>query len=146
MGTLDAIARSNIYLDANLFIYHLEGFAEFATILNRLFEKLDNGEAHGVTSELTLAETLVKPLQQGNALVCSTYEQFLRDSKALSVVPVSRQILIKAAELRASSAMKLPDAIHFATAAEQGCSAYVTNDKRVKSLPTMPVLPLSELT
>jgi hypothetical protein len=43
MGSLDAITGTTVYLDANVFIYHLEGFAQFTSILNRLFESWTMG-------------------------------------------------------------------------------------------------------
>ena len=50
-----------IYLDTNIFIYALEGYPIFRTVLTTLFDALDRHEVSSVTSELTLAEAGVKP-------------------------------------------------------------------------------------
>ncbi len=43
-------------------MYALEGYPAFQPILTPLFETIDCGDIQAVTSELTLAEVLVKPL------------------------------------------------------------------------------------
>lgn len=55
-------AGSRIYLDTNVWIYAPEGFPPFTSALTALFARIDNGELVGVTSELTLAGALVKPV------------------------------------------------------------------------------------
>jgi predicted nucleic acid-binding protein len=86
-----------------------------------------------VTSELTVAEIIDKPLRESNQRLLTFYEGFLRSTDSLEVVAVSRSILLKAAELRAGGlCAKLPDAIHVATAAEAGCGALVTDDDRMR--------------
>lgn len=62
MGILDAI-QGNRYLDANIWIYALEGYPVFIQDLNQLFQSIDQGNLSAVTSELSLAEALVKPCQ-----------------------------------------------------------------------------------
>jgi predicted nucleic acid-binding protein len=56
----------------------------------------------------------------------------LQDHRLLTVGPVTREILIEAARLRGLSRIKLPDAIHAATALQKGCSSFLTNDDRLK--------------
>lgn len=46
----------------------------------------------------------------------TTYKQLISNSQNLTVIPISRQVLIEAAQLRANFSIKLPDAIHAATA------------------------------
>ncbi|HSZ59707.1 MAG TPA: hypothetical protein VK797_28950 [Tepidisphaeraceae bacterium] len=65
MGSINAIAGTKVYLDANVFIYAVEGFAGVGAKLTTLFQRFDRGELQAVTSELTLAEVLVKPLRDG---------------------------------------------------------------------------------
>lgn len=145
MGSLSSFIGQRLYLDANVFIYYLEAFPAFVTILDELFGRLDNGTVLAVTSELTLAEVLVKPLQAGNAASVAQYEQFLSDSGSLSMVPVTRELLVSAARLRAETSMKLPDAIHVATAVASGCVACLTNDQRLRAGASLPIVRLSEL-
>jgi len=43
-----------------------------------------------------------------------------------------------------SKTLKLPDAIHFATARMSGCQTFLTNDKQLQSVPDFDVAILSE--
>lgn len=130
--------QRNIYLDANIFIYLLEGYPEFSPILLQLFDWIDSGKLHAFTSELSLAETLVKPILDANLSLQSLYENTIQTSASFDVCPVNRDILILAAKLRAKSktaggAVRLPDAIHIATAQVHQCKYFVTNDKVLKT-------------
>ncbi|MFH0958320.1 MAG: hypothetical protein V1897_06415 [Pseudomonadota bacterium] len=62
MGIMDVIKGERIYLDTNIIIYPLEGYPECASSLATLFAAIDEGKLSAVTSELTLAESLVKPM------------------------------------------------------------------------------------
>lgn len=127
----DIPAGSRVYLDTNIWIYALEGFADFAVELTALFARFDAGELTAVTSELTLAEVLVKPLQSHQAALQQVYLDALQDGTGLSMVPVSRAVLLEAARLRASHHnLKLPDAIHAATALAFDAPSFITNDAR----------------
>ncbi len=87
-----------------------------------------------VTSELTLAEALVKPLLDRHAERQAAYLQVLQPSTSLHMAPVSRDVLLAAARLRAETGLKLPDAFmpppHSSRAA-------------ISSSPMMPVSPPS---
>lgn len=100
----------------------------------------------GVTSELSLAEALVKPLQNQDSVQQATYKQFICTSQQLSVIPISRDVLIEAAQIRASTNIKLPDAIHAATAVLTECSTFLTNDQHFQVVPDLWVVLLSQIT
>lgn len=84
------------------------------------------------TSEITLAECLVKPFADKDIFAVETYMTLLGGQPDLPVIPISRQILLSAAQLRAETKLKLPDAIHVATAKWAECSAFITNDRGIK--------------
>lgn len=134
-----------VYLDTNIFIYALEGYPAFRPALTALFESLDQRELTAVTSELTLAEALVKPLIDRHTERQTAYLQLLQSTTSLHVVPVSREVLIAAAQLRADTTLKLPDAIHVATAQLTGCVCFLTNDTRIPTLTGLTVRQLSDL-
>ncbi|MFN6485149.1 MULTISPECIES: type II toxin-antitoxin system VapC family toxin [unclassified Nostoc] len=69
----------------------------------------------------------------------------MSNSQNLTVIPVSRQILIEAAQLRASINIKLPDAIHATTALLAQCSTFLINDQRFHSVPNLSVILLSQI-
>ena len=66
MGIMDDIKGEQIYLDTNIFIYALEAYPEYVSILTSVFAAIDKGQVKAVTSELTLAEVLIKPMMDDN--------------------------------------------------------------------------------
>lgn len=140
MGSIDSLKGQRLYLDTNLFIYALEEVEPWAKPALQLLSSIDRSDCSGVTSELALAECLVKPLQLGRSDLAEVYQSFLQPRSHLFVVPVSRKILVEAAQVRSSTRLKLPDAIHAATALSQGCTRYLTNDDRFEALPSLPIL------
>lgn len=134
MALVDDLHGCKVYLDTNIFVYAVEGFERHAQELAGLFAGIESGSLAAVTSELTLAECLVKPFMDKNASRQQVYLELLRDRPGLSIVPVSRAILVEAARIRsAASAVRLPDAIHLATAVSTGCNALLTNDHTLAS-------------
>ncbi len=145
MVILNAIGGERVYLDTNVFIYAIEGYPEFVDELNEFIDSIDAGNLKAFTSELTLAEVLVRPLMDGNLEIQTAYQQGLQSSEGLEVVPVSREVLIEAARLRTVANFRLPDAIHGATAILTGCETFLTNDRRLAVLPGVEVVLLSEV-
>ena len=131
MGSVGETLGRKLYLDANFFIYVLEGSEPWAKPARSVSQALDRGECSAVTSELSLAECLVKPMASGRTEFIETYLAMFRDHRSLSLVPITRDLLIDAARLRALSRIKLPDAIHAATALRSGCASFLTNDDRL---------------
>lgn len=78
----------NIYLDVNVFIYLLEGYPEFASVLSRLVDYIDEASLHAVTSELSLAEVLVKPIKDKHLGLQSLYKNTIQTTSNLTVYPV----------------------------------------------------------
>jgi len=134
-----------IYLDSNVFIGAFESVGAHSDHAWWILKAMEDGEITGITSEITLAEILVKPLEKGATDLAAGYEQMIISSDALEVFPVSRQVLVSAAGVRARrSSVKLPDAIHIATARAASCTFFVTDDRRfplpddIRRLPVNP--------
>ena len=97
-----------------------------------------------VTSELTLAETLVKPFMDESEERQDAYKRVLLSSSGLTPAPVTRAVLVEAARLRALRRFRLPDAIHVATALLTDCAAFISNDRRLNAV-DIPIVNLAEL-
>jgi predicted nucleic acid-binding protein len=124
----------------------LEEYPPYVQVLTELFSLIDSGKLQAVTSELTLAETLVKPKMDENTELQQAYQDMLLTRYSLEVVPINVEILIEAATLRAKThQVKLPDAIHAATAYVNQCQAFITNDKSLKGIPHIKVMILSDI-
>src|SRR5689334_19291592 len=116
------------YLDANIIVYCVQGFPEHQSVLLELLTALDAGKAAACTSALSLAEVLVKPKIDKNLTLENAFKLFLQPTQVFELIPISDSILETAAEIRASSNLKLPDAIHLATCQNWGDAAFLTND------------------
>lgn len=120
-----------VYFDTNVFIYALDGHEDYAPVLERLFSTISDKGLEVITSELTLAECLVKPVKDGNHEAVQQFENHIQNSSMLGVKPVTRRILKGSAYAWSQLNLKLPDAIHMATAIEHGCKTFITNDRRL---------------
>ncbi len=133
-----------VYLDSNVFIYAVEHVAPYAEALLPLFVSILAGETPAVTSEITRAEVFVKPFRTRDAALEADFEDVLA-GPGITVVPVLRDVLVQSARLRAVSRMKLPDAIHAATAQLAGCDVLLTNDTGIAAVPGVEVVRLAEV-
>lgn len=105
------------------------------------------GEITGATSEITLSELLVKPIQLGNVHLAAAYETMMVPGPNFEMLSVNRDILVKAAGIRARrSAIRLPDAIHMATAEALSCSIFVSEDRRLPVPEGVRLLPVNPFT
>lgn len=144
MGLLTALQGDRIYFDTNVWVYAVESYPAFIQELIVLLQSIDQGNQIAITSELSLAEVLVEPLQEQNKARQDAYKRAIVNRNNVFVVPVLREILIDAAQVRADTGLKLPDAIHVATAVRSQCSTFLTNDGQLKSLRSLNVVLLSE--
>jgi predicted nucleic acid-binding protein len=69
----------------------------------------------------------------------------LSGRERIQMLPVTRDILEQAARSRAESTMRLPDAIHVATAQAHGCNVFLTNDGRIRAPAGLTAITLAEL-
>ena len=138
------LAGQKIHVDANVFIYAVEGHPQFSETARARLSFIEDGSATGYTSEFTLAEVLVIPLRQNNQQLVSDYEGLLGGETAIMAVPVTRQVLRRAAEIRAKTGQKLPDCLHTATAFSSTCSIMVSLDQHLKA-DGLTAIALSEL-
>lgn len=119
-----------LYLDTNIFIRLNEGEgSERALLETVLVTGAVRSTAGFATSELTRSELLVKPYRDGKISLAETYDAIFAGAKWLDVQAVSAEVLDLAAVLRAKhSGLKLPDAIHLATAIWGRCTIFLTAD------------------
>jgi len=136
-----------IYLDTNVFIAAFESAGAHADHAWSLLIAIQQGEAKAATSELTLSEILVKPISQGAEGLARAYESIISPDDTLDVLEVSRDVLVGAARLRAANrSLRLPDAIHVASAQKAGCHYFITGDERLTLPEGMKRLPVSPFT
>lgn len=124
-----------IYLDTNVFITALEKRGPISDILRSLLlAGWDAAEPPFVTSELTYSELIVKPYELGLHDLVQVYDNWTISGRSIEVVPIFRGVLYDAGILRSrNKTLKLPDAIHIATARGMKCRVFLSSDQRIKS-------------
>lgn len=121
-----------VYLDSNVFMTAFEKAGAHSNHAWWIFRAIEHGEIIGATSEMTLAELLVKPLEDDAADLASGYEAMIAPGPNFEVLPVTRNVIVSAAGIRARRrTVKLPDAIHLASAVILGCNVFVSDDQRI---------------
>ncbi len=123
---------TKVYLDTNVFIAAYESAGARSDHAFWILSAIEQGEIRGVTSELTLAELIPGPAADGDDALVEAYKQLINDGPNMEVRPVTRDMLVRSALLRVGRpGLKLPDAIHCATAMHAGCTAIITDDRRM---------------
>jgi predicted nucleic acid-binding protein len=135
----DLASPPSIYVDANPFIYFIEGEEAVARSLRPFFDALRRKPGLAATSELTLAEVLpkAKPTTQ------RSYLSLIVWSSLFDLQPVTRTILIDTADYRRAMARtladgrrvmpSLPDAVHVVTAIQCRYRAILSADSGLKA-------------
>jgi predicted nucleic acid-binding protein len=137
MEWLKPLKGKVVGLDTAPLIYFIEQNPDYL--------KIDRKEFRVVTSTLTLTEVLVHPLRNGNAQLAQQYQNILLNQDNFTTFSVSAEIAKLAAEVRATSNLRTPDAIQIATAIIKGADFVLTNDISWRNLPHLQVIVLDEI-
>ena len=124
--------EERFYLDANTVIAIVERNFALTPSQRTFLEGIDEGKIMAMSSDISLGECLVRPIRSGDSNAIASILDFLDDRPNLPLVGMSRDVMIKAAEIRALTSAKLPDAIQVACASLAGCTVFVSADKRLR--------------
>lgn len=134
------------YLDTNIFIYALEYGAGSGDAARRVFAHIGRGTTLAATSLLTLGEVPPRAFREANAELERAHEALFSGAPGLEIVPVTDDVLRMAARQVATSKLRLPDAIHVASAIHAQCDALLSEDTGIRSTDQLPVVRLSDPT
>jgi predicted nucleic acid-binding protein len=98
-----------------------------------------------VTSAITLLELLVVPYRAGDDALAERYELLLTRSRGVTTVALDLGQLRSAAQIRANFGVRTPDSLQLAAARTAGCSAFITNDRRLPKLPGLRIVQLHDV-
>ena len=143
MGLIAALGVGRVAVDTAIFIYFIEENPRFLPEITPLFTEADQGKRELITSALTLLEVLVVPYRAGNRLLAERYEALLTRSRGIRLVELSHDQLRAAAQLRAATSVKTPDALQLVAAIGGGCTTFLTNDRRLPPVPGLRILELA---
>ena len=143
MGLIEDVGRGPVGLDTAIFIYLIEEHPVYVPLLLPLFEEADAGNRELVTSALTLLEVLVVPYRRRNVTLAERYEVLLTRSRGVRMIELNRDQLRSAAQFRAATRARIPDALQLVAALSMGCRTFLTNDRRLPAAVGLKVIQLS---
>lgn len=118
--------QSLLLIDTAPIVYILEAHALLAARFQPLFDAHAVGRFRFAITTVTIAEVLTGPLKRGEEGLARRYRAFL---DSWQVVGLDADIAEGVARLRASSRLKLADAVQAATAFAINAEALVTHDR-----------------
>lgn len=137
------MSLARVYLDSNVFIAAYETEGARSDHAWGILEAIEAGEIAGVTSELTLAEILIHPIEKQDHELVRAYQEIISSGEGFDVIAVNRSILVEAARLRSMwRTLRLPDAIHVASARAGGCKHIISDDRPLRHAPGLDVVQL----
>lgn len=143
----DALKNISILaFDTAPIIYFVEATPQYDALVTAIFERVENGDISGATSVISLCEVLVHPIRNRNVTLQKRYREILQNSPNFYTESINAEIAAVAARLRATYNLRTPDALQIAAALENGCDAFLCNDKGLKRVTELEVLILDDLT
>ena len=141
----DALAgKTRIAFDTNAVIYYLENVYPYGSYAAQAFSLLASGAAVGFVSTMVEMETLVRPLRIRDRGLLFSIRRFFALHPNLHVTSMNSDIAQAAAQVRASTNLKAPDAIIAATAAADRCEVIIGNDRAFARNSELPYLVLDD--
>ena len=145
MGAIAFSRGQRAFFDSNALIYWVEDVQPYSRILDPLTEAAARGDLTIAVSSLSLLEALVAPLRRRDTRLARRFREVLDALPGLERLAITDEILERAAQLRAESGLRTPDAIIVATYLLAECGLFVTNDSRLKPIVGDATVLLSEL-
>lgn len=126
-----------VTIDSAPLIYFLEDHKTFKPLYAPLFQAEADGLLEFAISVIAVAEVMAGPLRSGNEALANRYRRAL---SSWEIITLDVELAALAARLRASHKLKLPDAIHAATAISTGSVALITHDRDFSGLKGMRII------
>lgn len=124
-----------LYLDTNILITLNEGDGPVRQLLEILLVRGFENGFRFATSTLTFSELLVRPYRDNKVELAKNYHALAEGPIWLDILSVTPDVLDRAAVIRAMvSKIKLPDAIHLASASQDGCDGFLSSDLGLSNL------------
>jgi predicted nucleic acid-binding protein len=122
---------AQLTVDTSAILAYLDGSERVSELAAGVIDRfVATGRNPAIVSAITVTEALVRPMRAKSTGATAIVETFLSSFPNLSVTPVTYAIARQSAELRATTALRTPDAIILATAIVTGHAIVITNDGR----------------
>ncbi len=130
-AALDGTER--VLLDSSVLIAFHDPSDPTNLLADHLLRRIesDRDPLRGYYSVISAVELLIRPLRTGQREFTSMYA-FLTEYPNLAGLPMDLTAALQAANVRATTNLRLPDSVAVASGLLAGCEAVVTNDERWK--------------
>ena len=136
---------SLLFLDTAPIIYFVEANPVYFSVVEAIFDRIDQGSVAAVTSPVTLAECLIFPLRANNVPLQQNFSDLILTGRNTTFTILDAETAHQAATLRARYNLTLTDAFQISAALANGCDAFLTNDVALKRVTEARVLVIDEL-
>lgn len=146
MKIADALPNgTRLLLDTTPIIYHIQKHGRYFSVVDAIFDRINDGSLIAITTPITLAESLVVPYRHKLVELQEELHQLIVNGPNTNFVPISHEAAHKAAQLRAYYMLSLPDAMQFGVALTIDCDLLLTNDLKLQRVTELPVVVIEEL-
>ena len=136
---------SRIFIDTAPFIYLLEDNPIYSERLRKYVSECFYAGTQFCTSFLTIAEYCVIPYRLNCPQKIVDFERFITDAK-IELIDLTKEITKTSAQIRAKySSIKTMDALQIASACQENCSLFLTNDKQLRQVTEINCLLVEDL-
>ena len=124
---------ASLLIDTSVALAYLTGTEPVSPAATRLFDEfVATGRDRAALSVVTVGEILVRPFRTGPAAVAIA-EGFLRHFGEIELVAVDYAIAREAADIRARTGLRMPDALILSSALARAVDMLVTNDRSLRT-------------
>lgn len=134
-----------VYLDSNVPIYLLRGEGRHFERADAVMNALRRDGVIVVIGDAVVSEVMVGAYKSNDPVVQDRTRAFLEDTGLFTVRSHDASDFDLAARLRAMYRIAFVDALHIATAMNAGCTALITNDKRLGDINGLDILQLADV-
>jgi predicted nucleic acid-binding protein len=127
-----------IYVDSGIVMRLIEGADHVRIPIEIRLREIPTSERFLVTSRLTMLECRCKPLGERRFEILKLYDAFFSQRK-IRLKEIDAAIVEEATTVRAAVGLKVPDAIHAATAMLVGVTEFWTTDQHFSKCPGLAV-------
>ena len=136
----------SIFIDTAPFIYFVEGHLEFGQRIKAIFDYFYNNNLPMYSSVITLTEVLSKPFRVDNQELVEQFIRLLKNRSNFILIDISREIAIKAGELRGKYPfLKSMDALQIAATIENKVGIFLTNDLKLKQVKNIDIWTMEDI-
>jgi predicted nucleic acid-binding protein len=140
-GTGPLAGHATVGVDSNVFVYLFESSGPIGQAAAAAVDALTGRRV--IFATVGLLEVLGGPARAGDAALMERYVDEIRSLDGMKIVDLDADIAFSAALHRGRAAMSLGDAIHVATARASGATAFITNDRGLRPITGLEIIPLS---